>query len=308
MSRLGLCLFCCASLLALGGCDMMGPDDNLPPPRPRASTGPGPDAVLIRGKRATANPTTVVIDPNRHDVVTGVGNGTSGKWPNPTPAVDTEQTGGDSASSAGGSLFGEDDARRGMKAIGGEVAESLILKKTLVVWLLDKSSASVALRVVVSDGMSEIGRIAVQKSKADGADWPLSYAVVAYGKEVTMVTPAPTEDLSQAVNLVSGMGEDATDNPLTFTAVNKAAEEYLPYRNKGYEVLFVIVANKNGHDWDQLDEVIPKLVRVSVSVYGVAPAFRLAAPRGNRPKRFPRNRSPWSESTSPIRVGNRRPT
>ena len=45
---------------------------------------------------------------------------------------------------------------------------------------------------------------------------------------------------------------DAATSPMTFAAVNQAADKFLPYRNQGYEMLMVIVANTAGSDWDQL--------------------------------------------------------
>src|SRR5439155_3734891 len=120
-----------------------------------------------------------------------------------------------------------------------------------------------------------------------GSSNPLSVAIVAFGKEVTIVTPEPIDDLSQASSLASGIGEEAADSPLTFTAVSKAAEQFLPYRNKGYAVIFVIAADSNGRDWSKLDEVIPKLSRMAVSVYGIGSAVPFGREAGVAADKIP---------------------
>ncbi|HEV2972055.1 MAG TPA: hypothetical protein VGY55_18930, partial [Pirellulales bacterium] len=185
----------------------------------------------------------------------------------------------------------------GFHAIAGEIADLLKLKKTLVVWLIDRTPGSVGIRGNAVRGISSVAGEAIKRSQSrGGASNPLSIAIVAYGKEVTMVTAEPTEDASQAASLAGAIGEETTENPVTFAAVGKAAEQYLPYRNKGYEVIFVIVADENGRDWDQLDAAIPKLNRVAVSAYGIG----AAVPFG-RPADEPADKTP-SESFSLERI------
>ena len=104
---------------------------------------------------------------------------------------------------------------------------------------------------------------------------------------MTIVTPEPIDDLSQAGSLASGIGEEASDSPLTFTAVSQAAEQFLPYRNKGYEVIFVIAADSNGRDWGKLDDVIPKLARLAVPVYGVGNAVPFGREAGAAAEKVP---------------------
>jgi hypothetical protein len=164
----------------------------------------------------------------------------------------------------------------------------LKLKKTLVVWLIDQSPGSAAIRGSAAQQIAAGGQEAIKKSKAaDGKSNPLSVAIVGFGKEVTILTPEPTEDLSQAASLAGGIAEEATDNPLTFTAVSQAAEQFLPYRAKGFQVIFVIAANLNGRDFDKLDEVLPKFHKAVVSVFGIGNAVPLG-----RESRMPADKIP----------------
>ncbi len=173
-------------------------------------------------------------------------------------------------------FLGNSDEARGFHAIAGEIADLLKLKKTLVVWLIDQSPASSAIRGSAAQQIAKAGHEAIKKAKAfDGKANPLSVAIVSFGKEVNVVTPEPVDDLAQAASLASGIGEAETDNPLTFTAVSKAAEEFLPYRAKGYQLIFVIAANRNGRDYDKLDEVLPKFHKAVVSVFGIGSAVSL---------------------------------
>lgn len=284
MPRLARCLLLLGIPLVASGCDLMG--DEEPPARPAKTYVPRPE-TSIRGDKATGDARVVVNDGARRDVVTGSGNGTNGQGLRTIPKNQTTEPVStpvnDTPADQGFSIF-QGDTQRGFNAITGEVAELLKLKKTLVVWLLDKSPGSVGIRGSAMQAIASVGRGAISKAHSTNS---LSVAIIGFGKELAFVTPEPTEDLSQVSNLVSGMGEEATDSPLTFTAVSKAAEQFLPYRNKGYAVVFVIAADHNGRDFDQLDEVIPKLSRMAVSVYGIGSAVPFGREAGDSADKTP---------------------
>ena len=76
--------------------------------------------------------------------------------------------------------------------------------------------------------VAAVGHEALNKAQAHGrAANSLSIAIVGFARDVTIATPEPIDDLSQAASLASGIGEEAADSPLTFTAVSKAVEEFL---------------------------------------------------------------------------------
>lgn len=152
--------------------------------------------------------------------------------------------------------------------IAGEIAEALKIRKTLVVWLIDTTNASSDVRNWAVGRFSRIAQYAVEHGKPSSQ---LSMAIVAYGSKVNFLDAEPV-DPSQAESLAGALPSETADSPLTFTAVDQAAEKFLPFRSRGYEMLLVIVANSTGQDFDRLDSVIPKLRRKAVPVFGVGNA------------------------------------
>ncbi|HKD37746.1 MAG TPA: vWA domain-containing protein, partial [Pirellulales bacterium] len=277
MRRIGIRILGLAAILALiAGCDSAGDDEPSPAPRSHQT----PLETSIRGDKANREPKVAAIEPKRHDAVTGTGTPSQSVKPAPKNETPEPATPTNTGYTESAFNFFNGDAKRGFDAITSEVAGALALKKTLVIWILDKTPASASARGLAAQAIATVGREAINKARAQGgATNALSVAIVGFAKEATIVTPEPIDDLSQAASLVSGIGEEPADSPLTFTAVSKAADEFLPYRNKGYEMLFVIAADTNGRDWDKLDDVIPKLRRMSVPVYGVGNAV----PFGRQP-------------------------
>jgi hypothetical protein len=160
------------------------------------------------------------------------------------------------------------DQYRARKRIASEIGEALKLRKTLVVWVIDKTSASSDVRNWAVGRFSRIARDAMKKAKPGVT---LSMAVVSYGGDVNFLNNDPV-DAAQAESLAGALPSETDNSPLTFTAVNQAADKFLPFRSQGYEMLMVIVANNTGRDWDQLDAAIPKLRRKAVPVFGVGNA------------------------------------
>ena len=280
MPRIEVRLLVVGTLICMvAGCDMMGGDEP-PPPAPKPYT--GPRETSIRGDKATRDPKIVTPESQRHDASPGNVAGGERK-PASDPATQTNSSDIESPFS----IFNS-DAKHGFDAITVEIVDLLKVKKTLVVWLLDKTPGSVGIRGLAMQAIPSVSRAALNKARPRaGTSNPLSVAIVGYGKEVTIVTPEPIDDLSQAGSLASGIGEEASDSPLTFTAVSQAAEQFLPYRNKGYEVIFVIAADSNGRDWGKLDDVIPKLARLAVPVYGVGNAVPFGREAGAAAEKVP---------------------
>jgi len=164
------------------------------------------------------------------------------------------------------------DMYRARRRIAGEIAEALKIRKTFVVWIIDKTSASADVR---NWAIGRMGRIASEATKLAGEGGkraaPLAMAVVTYGSNVNFLNNDPV-DPAQAEGLASAVGSETVDSPLTFTAVDQAADKFIPFRKQGYETIFIIAADTTGKDWAQLESAIPKLRRNSISVFGVGNA------------------------------------
>jgi hypothetical protein len=296
MPRLDIRVIFFGGLLALlAGCDSAG--DDAPPPPPRTHS--PPLETSIRGDKASREQKVATVEPKRHELATSTSDGAPSQSAKPAPKIEMPEPAAPTNTGYAESAFNifNGDAKRGFDAITTEVAGALSLKKTLVVWILDRMPVSANARGLAAQAVASVGREALNKAHArGGAANSLSVAIVGFAKDVTIATPEPIDDLSQAASLASGIGEEAADSPLTFTAVSKAAEQFLPYRNKGYEMLFVIAADASGRDWDKLDDVILKLRRMSVPVYGVGNAV----PFGREPA-APADKTP-SESTALERI------
>ena len=184
------------------------------------------------------------------------------------PAAKTASTTTDSSDTGSLTSGINPDQDRAAKRIAVEIAEGLKLRKTLVVWVIDKTPASADVRNWTVGVLPAIAKWAVDHGKPSST---LSMAVVTYGSTVDFLNQELV-DPAQAENLASTIGSEDAASLLTFTAVNQAADKFLPFRSQGYEMMMVIVANNTGRDWDQLDAAIPKLRRKAVPVFGVGNA------------------------------------
>ncbi len=151
-----------------------------------------------------------------------------------------------------------------------EVADALDVGPTIVVWLFDQSAASKSLRGVLTPAAARMPQRITAKIAEDKPKHKLLSAVVAYGSQVNVQTPEPTDDagkLSAAVNIT----EDAQPSTQAYAAVAKAAELYAPFRSRGYEVIFVIVAQDAANDEPNFKKAIAALRSASVPVFGIGP-------------------------------------
>jgi len=234
------------------------------PPTPHNHIEPS----LQAGIKPDLRPKTPVVLNNGFDPSKQVAVASDVGTPSATAAADAAESGPPNAGF-------NPDRDRAAKRIAAEIAEGLRIRKTLVVWLIDKTSASSDQRDWLTKSNEQIGSVFSWIAKAAaGKGKPgstLSMAVVSYGSTVDFLNEELV-DPAQAEGLVGALPADSEMSPLTFTAVNKAADKFLPYRKQGFEVLMVIVANKAGSDWDQLDAAIPKLRRSAIPVFGVGNA------------------------------------
>ena len=153
--------------------------------------------------------------------------------------------------------------------IAAEIRESLQLRKTIVVWLVEQSPEAAPLTRNMPDHICRI----LEEFSA-GATLP-QMAVIGYGPESRFLISEPTSDVEKirkALSELAGHHASRADKVVPFAAVNKAIEKFLPYRKLGYEVLFVIAGTSTGDDLPQADEAIAALKRSAVPVFGLGPA------------------------------------
>lgn len=161
-----------------------------------------------------------------------------------------------------------------LRKLGDELAESLDMRKALVVWLLDTSASNQEVR---DEAIREIGPLYDRLAKlqppgdvsADALDnAPLLTLVGQYGPTVDFLTAEPTADPVAVQNALAGVkpGESPVEN--TFAAIAAAGEQALPYaRQKGRYVMLVVVSDEVGDDQTKVDEVVAPLARNAIPVY-----------------------------------------
>ena len=201
----------------------------------------------------------------------------------------------DKSTDASPSGFNE---RRAVDRIAAEIRDALSLRKTLVVWLIENTSDSRKLADdatnLIAGQMHELGA---------GLANPLEMAAIGYGSESTILTPAPTSSADELRQALSAAKSGPGDKVNVLAALKRAADEYLPYRKRGSEVLFVLVGTSDAEDLKSADEPIASLQRAAVQVYGLGPTVPFGAPgRGRQQGTVASPGKRQVESLSPERI------
>lgn len=163
--------------------------------------------------------------------------------------------------------------RQAVERVAAEIRDALSLRKTLVVWLIEQSTASASLTERLTE---EIGRTMGSLCSANSDR--LEVAVVGFGSEVHFASPGPVHDSQQvqrAFAEIKGGSGEPTD---VFAAVQQAIDKYLKYRDREYEVVFVVVGASSADDSEVANKAISALKRKAVAVFGIGPAMPFGSP------------------------------
>jgi hypothetical protein len=153
-----------------------------------------------------------------------------------------------------------------------DIRQSAELRKTLVVWLIDRSASIGPQR---QEFLRRIEPIYRELGKA-GTKNPLRMAVVSFAQEVQFPLEQPTADGSEFRRALESIEEDASGRELTFEAILQAARKYQALRaEQGGYLMLVVVSDEAGDDANRVDEAVA-LVRqhaIPVHVIGVPAPF-----------------------------------
>jgi hypothetical protein len=165
-----------------------------------------------------------------------------------------------------------------IERIERELEDALKVRPTVVVWLFDQSTAAGTVRRAVASAAVQMpSRMAQRASgeqtpKATGASAnKLSTAIVAFGTKVNVLTPRPIAD-SERLPKPQVITEESAAATQAYAAVNKAAELFAPYRRRGHEVIFVLVAHSTVGDEENLTSAVAQLNEAAIPVFGIGPA------------------------------------
>jgi len=123
----------------------------------------------------------------------------------PTPAGQTAPTTTANADTAGLTTGINADQDRAAVRLAGEIAEALKVRKTLVVWIIDRTSAAADVRGWMVGEIPAIGKWATEHGKPTST---LSMAVVSYGSQVEFLNQELV-DAAQAANLAGTVSADS---------------------------------------------------------------------------------------------------
>ena len=163
-----------------------------------------------------------------------------------------------------------------------EIVASLDQRPTLVCWVFDQSVSLAGQRKEIAGRLSRVfDELGVT---AAGRINELNNLVFAYGKEVTVVTPAPTEDVSRVVAAIESIPIDESGIEMTFTAIGIAARQgdkaSIPGGRKN--VIVIAFTDEVGNDQQFVDPVGEFCRRHAIRVFVVG----VPAPFGQQSVRF----------------------
>lgn len=229
----------------------------------------------IEVERPSAPPTQGVRVPPRQAEHVGKGQFTG--FPDPATRTDlrTADPPADGKPRRGmRSLLGGQSQQDAVDRISAEIADASQLRKTLVVWLIEKSPEAESL---VKNMTGAITRL--MREPAANPSNPVEMAVIGYGDEVELITPKPATDVE---TLEAALGKLTTDDgkqQLVCGALEKAVETFMPQRMAGDELIFVLVGVSRGTDLAKADPILAELKRAAVPVFGIGPAVPFGAER-----------------------------
>jgi hypothetical protein len=167
-----------------------------------------------------------------------------------------------------------------------EILLSLEERPTLVVWLFDQSGSLARQRDDIIKRFKriyeELGVVEASGNKAFARheDKPLLTSVVAFGQNVTFLTPKPTDDINEITAAVGDIETDESGVEQTFGAVTQAIERYRVLRTQEprRNIKIVLFTDETGDDEDALDRTVTIARRLEIPIYCIG----VPAPFGRR--------------------------
>jgi hypothetical protein len=164
-----------------------------------------------------------------------------------------------------------------VKKITAIIQDSVDIGPTLVVWIIDRTpSAKDIVREVANAAQNFYETPQVGEwSAAEGK--PLLTAIATFDSDVQFILDPPASDWQQVQKAFAGIKPSSAPREMTFAAIKKALEKYLPLRtDERRELLFVVVTNEAGDDPKLVDELLEPTRRQAIPVYAIG----LPAPWG----------------------------
>lgn len=164
-----------------------------------------------------------------------------------------------------------------------EIDASLRQRPTVVVWVFDQSVSLSAQRKEIAGRLERVFQeLGADRSRANRPD--LQNLVVAFGKNVSLVTKKPTDDVAEVIKAIEGVPVDDSGIEMTFGAIRAAADSARIYRTSAPKknVMVVAFTDEVGNDQQLADQTAQYCRRLGIPVYVVG----VPAPFGMREVRM----------------------
>lgn len=181
----------------------------------------------------------------------------------------------------GGVGAGTTGATGAIDRLTGEIAASLDERPTVVCWVFDQSVSLAGQRKEIAARLERVfDELGVNRLAAHRPD--LKNMVVAYGKNVTLVTKA-TDDAARVVKAIETIPIDDSGVEMTFTAIRNAANEASVFRRAPRKnVLIIAFTDEVGNDQNEADKTAAFCRTLGIPVYVVG----VPAPFGMKEVKF----------------------
>ena len=172
--------------------------------------------------------------------------------------------------------------------IANEIRESVKLRKTLVVWLLDRSSSAGSQLQTVRRKMDVVYSQLSSKPAAEAKEGekpveaPLRMVVGTFAGDVQFPLETPSDKADVVRSAMEAVDTDDGSQENTFTAVIEALKKYHEFHTQGGYVMLVVVTDEAGDDENRVEEAI-KLAKqhvIAVHVIGISAPFGRQTTRG----------------------------
>ncbi len=160
-----------------------------------------------------------------------------------------------------------------------EILLSLEQRPTLVVWLFDQTASLSRQRSDIRRRLGriyqELGNIQSQGSAAfQRPVEPLLSSVIAFGQDVSLLTPEPTADVAELESAVAGIPEDDSGVEHVFQAIHLAVSRYHRLRTESRtrparNIQLIAFTDEVGDDQALLDRTVAACQRWEIPVYVV---------------------------------------
>jgi hypothetical protein len=158
-----------------------------------------------------------------------------------------------------------------MDRLAFEITNAVQDKETLVVWLFDASGSVKERRDAIADRFHNVyEQVGL---KGIGESDRLLTAAATFGEKTVFLAKEPTSDVTPLTDKIREIPADESGKEMVFTALEDITRKWGNFRTKERRnVMYIIVTDERGDDFDKMENVISQLARVGIKVHCVGNA------------------------------------